>query len=267
MPFARRDIDIYFTDYFTGEGAGDGTVLFCHGAGGNAASWWQQIPAFARRFRCLAFDHRGFARSPCAVEAFSVTAFAADALAVLDAAGVERVHLVCQSMGGWTGVQLALGHRDRVASLTLCDTIGGLALPSGVASIRSMAARAAAAGALTPALAADYHLRDPAGAFLYLQLSAFNTAFEQLDLFRRLFAVDALVPVERMAELTLPMLVIAGTHDLIWPPDVLRELASHLPDARFVEVDAGHSAYFENAAPFNAALATFLDEVAPVTPG
>jgi pimeloyl-ACP methyl ester carboxylesterase len=262
VPFARRDIDIYFAD----EGHGEDAVLFCHGAGGNGTSWWQQIPEFAQRFRCLALDHRGFARSPCAPERFSVTEFAADALAVLDTAGVPRAHLVCQSMGGWTGVQLALGHRDRIASLTLCDTIGGLALPSGLDSARTMGERAAAAGAVSPALAADYHRSNPAGAFLYLQLSAFNAGFEQLDLFRRLFAPDALIPVERASELTLPVLLVAGTHDLIWPPAVLRELAGRLPDARFVEVDAGHSAYFENPAAFNVALRAFLDEVVPLTP-
>jgi pimeloyl-ACP methyl ester carboxylesterase len=262
VPFARRDIDIYYAD----EGDADVAVLFCHGAGGNGTSWWQQVPEFAKRYRCLALDHRGFGRSPCAPGGFSVAEFASDAVAVLDAARVERAHLVCQSMGGWTGVRLTLGHRDRVASLTLCDTIGGLALPSGLDSARTMGERAAAAGAVSPALAADYHRRDPSGAFLYLQLSAFNTGFEQLDLFRRLFAADALVPLERIGELTLPMLVIAGTHDLIWPPAVLRELAGRLPDARFLEVDAGHSAYFENPIAFNAALRTFLDEVAPLTP-
>lgn len=257
---AGRDVDLYFVD----QGSGDQAALFCHGAGGNGTSWWQQIPVFADRYRCLALDHRGFGRSPCPADRFSIPAFGGDAIAVLDAAGIDRAHFVCQSMGGWTGVQVALNHPERIASLVLADTIGGLALPSGLESARNMGPRAAAAGALSPALAADYHVRDPAGAFLYLELSAFNTGFEQLDLFRRLFAADALVPIERAAALTLPILVVAGTHDLIWPPAVLRELAERLPDARFVEVDAGHSAYFENPAAFNSALDAFWAEVAPL---
>jgi 3-oxoadipate enol-lactonase len=267
MPYAHRDVPsgekLYYVDTAADATSPAQTVFFCHGAGGNSTSWWQQIPEFAVRYRCLAHDHRGFGRSPCAPGQFSVAEFGADALAVMEAAGVERAHFVCQSMGGWTGVQMALGHPERIASLVLADTIGGLALPSGLESVRTMGERAAAAGAVSPALAADYPRTHPAGAFLYLQLSAFNTAFESLDLFRRLFAPDVRVPLARAAELTLPVLVVAGTHDLIWPPSVLRELAGHLPDARVVEVDAGHSAYFENPVTFNRALAGFLDEVAP----
>lgn len=256
MPFATGDVDIYYVD--TGEGAE--TVFFCHGAGGNASSWWQQIPEFAPRYRCLAHDHRSFGRSRCPMERFEVLAFADDACRVLDAAGVARAHFVCQSMGGWTGVQMALRHPDRVQTLTLADTIGGIALPSGLAATRGMAARAAAAGALTPALAADYPRRHPRGAFLYEQLSAFNTDLRQDELFRRMFEPHALVPLERAADLRLPMLVIAGSRDLIWSPAELGELAGLLPNARFVEIDAGHSAYFEAPDAFNAALAAFLTE-------
>jgi pimeloyl-ACP methyl ester carboxylesterase len=254
LPFASRDIDIYYVD----RGEGPETLLFCHGAGGNSTSWWQQFGAFANRYRCLAHDHRGFGRSRCPIEAFSIAAFTDDAVAVLDAAGVERAHLVCQSMGGWTGLGLALAHPERVASLVLSDTLAGLRLPSGIDSARTMAQRAASAGAVSPALAPDYHRRDPAGAFLYLELSAFNSDLEQLGLFRRLFAADAMVDLARARELNVPILVIAGTKDLIWPPRVLRELAGHLPGARYIEIDAGHSPYFENPAAFNRALDAFL---------
>ncbi len=255
MPHARRDIDIYYAV----RGDGDPTVLFCHGAGGNSTSWWQQMGAFADRYRCLALDHRGFGRSRCTPEQFSVEAFAADALAVLDAAGVERAHVVCQSMGGWTGIRLALEHPERIASLVLSDTIGGLALPSGLSSARTMAERAEKAGAVSPALAADFHLRQPAAAFLYLELSTFNSDPADLDLFRRLFDPGVLVDLERAAALSMPVLVVAGRNDLIWPPDVLRELAGHLPGARFAEVEAGHSPYFENPAAFNRVLGEFLE--------
>ncbi|MEQ8859867.1 MAG: alpha/beta hydrolase [Pseudomonadales bacterium] len=257
MPYAHRDVDIYFTS----RGDGDETVFFCHGAGGNSTSWWQQMGAFASRYRCLAHDHRGFGRSRCSAEQFAVHEFVDDALAVLDAAAVTRAHLVCQSMGGWTGVRLALEHPDRVRSLVLSDTIGGLALASGIDSIRDMGERAARAGALSPALAADYHLRDPAGAFLYTELSAFNADLERLGLFRRMFAAEAMIDLSRATSLSIPILVVAGRHDLIWPPEVLRELAGHLPNAQFVEVEAGHSPYFENPVAFNAALAAFLESI------
>ena len=46
--------------------------------------------------------------------------------------------------------------------------------------------------------------------------------------------------------------------DIIWPPDVLRELATYIRGARVVEIDSGHSPYFENPQAFNAALREFL---------
>jgi 3-oxoadipate enol-lactonase len=156
-------------------------------------------------------------------------------------------------------MRLALDHPERVASLVLSDTIASLTLRSGIDSTRTMASRAAEAGAVSPALAADYHLRDPAGAFLYLELGAFNSDPESLNLFSRLFAPEAMIDLARAAELAVPVLVVAGAKDLIWPPEVLRELAGHLPGAGFVEIDAGHSPYFENPDAFNRAVTSFLD--------
>jgi pimeloyl-ACP methyl ester carboxylesterase len=68
---------------------GDGpAVLFCHGAGSNALTWWQQIPEFSRDFTCIAYDHRGFGRSLDAGDTFDPAVLVDDALAVRDAAGV-----------------------------------------------------------------------------------------------------------------------------------------------------------------------------------
>lgn len=121
-----------------------------------------------------------------------------------------------------------------------------------------MGKRVEASGALSPALAWDYPENNPAGAFLYLELSAFNTSHEDLGLNDKLFASDALVPLARCGELDLPILLISGRQDLIWPPSVLHELCDLLPNARIVEIDSGHSPYFENAAAFNVEVTEFL---------
>ena len=56
---------------------------------------------------------------------------------MLDHLDVESAFFVCQSMGGWTGVQAALDFPDRVKKLVLAGTIGGIALASGIESFRS----------------------------------------------------------------------------------------------------------------------------------
>jgi|GEM_PF-1026970 len=63
-------------------------ILFAHGTAGNALTWWQQIPIFAERCRCVVFEHRGWARSRVEGDP-DPACFADDMLAVLDAVGAE----------------------------------------------------------------------------------------------------------------------------------------------------------------------------------
>lgn len=243
--------------HYTEAGAGE-AILFCHGVGGNGAAWWQQVGAFSGQYRCIAMDHRGFGRSPCGPEQFDVAAFGDDAIAVLDAAGVESAHVVCQSMGGWTGVQMALRHPQRVKSLVLCGTIGGFNLKSGLLAAETVHQRVASGTASSIALAADYPDKCPAGAFLYAEISAFNTCLGAINPVPKLVAPSVLVPLEAAGELAMPILVVAGRNDLIWAPEVLKELTGYFRAASYVELDAGHSPYFEVPEAFNQTLKHFL---------
>ena len=59
MPFLPvNGIELYYEVH--GEGP---AIVFCHGAGGNHLSWWQQVPVFAQRFRCITYDSRAFGLS------------------------------------------------------------------------------------------------------------------------------------------------------------------------------------------------------------
>ena len=216
------DVEIYFID----EGAGGEAILFCHGAGGNATSWWQQIPEFSGQYRTLAMDHRGYGRSPCAAQDFDVSQFGNDALAVLDGCGLEAAHFVCQSMGGWTGVQVALAHPERILSLTLSDTIGGIAIPSGIQSAMTVTERTVAGK--SPALAPSFYETEPKMTFLYDSISAFNQLPLQAVV-AGLFAENVLIDPERAATLTLPILVISSSEDLFWPPYVFDDLTALWP--------------------------------------
>ena len=111
--------------YFESQGAGD-AILFAHGAGGNAGIWFEQVAAFSDRYQCISFDHRTFARSAADPATISPVQFRDDALAVLDAAGVTEAHVVAQSMGGWTALRMLLDVPERVRSVTLSGTPGGL---------------------------------------------------------------------------------------------------------------------------------------------
>ena len=111
---------------------GDGpAVVLAHGAEGNSLSWFQQVPAFAKSYRTILYDHRGFGRSTCAPDDLQPARFGGDLVAVLDAAGVERAAVVAQSMAGWSAIQAALAAPERVSAVVLVATSGGLAAPGG----------------------------------------------------------------------------------------------------------------------------------------
>ena len=64
-------------------------IVFCHGAGGNLLSWWQQIPYFSQEYRCITFSHRGFGHSYDAPDGPGMESFVDDLAALLDHLEIE----------------------------------------------------------------------------------------------------------------------------------------------------------------------------------
>lgn len=104
--------------------AGEGTPLvLIAGTGYPGATWHPDlVAALARRHRVLTFDHRGTGQTPATEERFSTRLFAADALRLMDALGLEAAHVVGHSMGGRVAQWMALDRPDRVRSLVLAAT-------------------------------------------------------------------------------------------------------------------------------------------------
>lgn len=252
MAFAKSgDASIFY------EVHGDGpAVVFAHGRGGNAASWWRQVPSFASDFKVIVFDHRCFGRSKCATEAFDREKFDVDLLAVLDDAGVDRAVIVCQSMGGWTGLRMALRHPDRVTRLVLSNTPAGVDIPSVRQALEHAQAAFAAKGVGGAALAPDFPTREPAAAYLYRHINSLNHQIPKA----LAYGGPGWVTPSELSELKAPTLVIGSEHDGIFPTPVLREVAELIPGADFVELPvAGHSPYFEIPDEFNATVRRFLE--------
>jgi pimeloyl-ACP methyl ester carboxylesterase len=246
-------VEIYYETY--GEGP---ALIFAHGAGGNHASWWQQVPEFRKRWRTLTFDHRGYGRSRCDAEHFDPRLFPDDLLAILDAEGIERVALVCQSMGGWTGLPFALRHPERVRCLVLCSTPGGLASKRVAEARARIQERLRAEGVrASAALAASYPEREPEMTFLYDQIGGANPGLPPDALGKlRTAGIDATA----LRDYRVPTLLLACEHDVLFPPEAIHEVAEQIPGARVYDFKGvGHSSYFEDAPSFNRVVGEFLE--------
>jgi 4,5:9,10-diseco-3-hydroxy-5,9,17-trioxoandrosta-1(10),2-diene-4-oate hydrolase len=107
------------------------TVVFLHGGGPGATAWsnfGRNVPVFAETLRTLAPDQPGFGRSEGPSGDGHYFAHSADALAgLLDELGIDRAHLVGNSLGGGTAVRFALRHPDRAGRLVLMAP-GGLSM-------------------------------------------------------------------------------------------------------------------------------------------
>lgn len=101
------------------ESTGYGTpIVFVHEFGGNHWSWEPQVSYFSRRHQCITFSARGYPPSdvPESVELYSQTRAADDVIDVMNAAGIEKAHIVGLSMGAFACVHAALRRPDRVLS-------------------------------------------------------------------------------------------------------------------------------------------------------
>jgi 3-oxoadipate enol-lactonase len=258
MPFLSvNGIDLYYEVH--GEGP---AVVFSHGAGGNHLSWWQQIPVFRERFRCILYDSRAFGRS-LDVENGGRQWFWRDLGALLDHLSVEQTAIVAQSMGGRTAVPFAMMNPGRTWAIVLSGTNGGAVTDEVRLHQDDHKASLPPGSTLNDrALAPDFAGHDPAKEFLYRQINRLNPKRPR----------DFLAPrpgysgssAERLSQSGIPILFLTGEYDAIVPPHIAQLCHEAVPGSRFQMIPgAGHSAYFEKPIEFNAAVMEFLLEHVP----
>jgi 3-oxoadipate enol-lactonase len=228
------------------DGAGDPPLLLIQGLGYTSDMWWRVLPGLANARRVLRFDNRGVGRSELPAPPWTLEDLADDAVAVLDAAQVERADVFGVSMGGVVAQVLALRHRDRVRGLILgCTHPGGRDAarmePDAATMLLDRTPRSPRAaveaslpflyGMATPREEIErdvtVRLRHPLRAKAY---------WAQLDAMRQ---HDGLLA--QLASVTAPTLVVHGTADRLVQPANATLIADAIPGARLEWLDgAGH---------------------------
>lgn len=240
MPVIRRDDGAEIAWQSTGSGP---AVLLIMGLAYPAASWFRQVPALAAAHRVLTVDNRGAGRTGDVVGApYTVELMAADCLAVLDAAGEERAHVVGISMGGLMAQELGLVHPERVRSLALLATHPGLAHgvwdPAALALLQQRAT-------MTPEEAAEasipfnYHPTTPRERIEQDWAARLGQSASPIG-YAAQGGTAMWSGLERLPTMSVPTLVVHGAADRLVLPANGERIAAAIPGARLLLVPAAN---------------------------
>lgn len=238
-------------------------LLLVMGQAFGSRMWHRGMPALAAQHRVLSYDNRGIGRSTARRHTFSIPDLAADALAVLDAAGVERAHVYGVSMGGLVAQELALSHPDRVQSLVVgCSGAqdGSYTPRRRSAGLRRLVPRRLVLRLLPgPVTTAMYGVDPPRDLVREDFRILASTPAPGWVIEQQSQAISSYESRSRVADLQVPTLVLHGTHDRVVPLARGEELAGLVPDARLHVLDgAGHNYLTEAGDEANAVVLEFL---------
>ena len=221
--------------HYTRQGSGP-PLLLLHGNGEDGGYFVHQTEYFSRHYTVYALDTRGHGQSPRGAGPFTMARFAQDLLDFMDEQKLERAHLLGFSDGGNIALTFALLPPERVDRLVLN---GANLDPGGVKPVIQIPI------VLGYRLAALFAGRSPE-ARLHAEILG-------------LMVNEPRIPPEALKELRLPVLVIAGTRDMIREAHT-RMIAGALPDSRLVLIPGDHFIAARNPEAFNQAVEAFLNE-------
>jgi pimeloyl-ACP methyl ester carboxylesterase len=257
------------------EEAGQGLPLvFVHEWGGDGGSWAPQVRFFARRYRTITFNARGYPPSavPEDASAYSQTQAVEDIRGVLDALGIDRAHVCGLSMGGYATLLFGLRYPERARSIAVCGCgygSGGDREAFRRGSLE-MAARLEAEG--MAAVAESYArgptrvqllVKDPPGWEEFRQRLAAGSALGRALTLRGVqLARPPVFDLEtELHRMNLDTLVVVGDED---DPAVEPSLfiKRHVRSAGLLVLpNSGHTVNLEEPAAFNRGLLDFLTAV------
>ena len=258
------------------EEAGSGTpVVFVHEFAGDLRSWEPQLAHFSRRYRCIAYNARGYPPSevPESFERYSQERARDDVLAVMDALKIQRAHVVGLSMGGFAALHFGIKYSARALGLVVAGCGYG-AVPakreefqrSSRENAKLMVAEGMAkfaAGYGHNAARLQLRAKDPRGFALYIKYltehSALGSANTMLGYQARRPSLYDLTA--QMKGVTAPMLVVAGDEDdATLEPGLLMKRT--IPRAGLVVLPwSGHALNLEDPALFNRIVEDFFHQV------
>jgi 3-oxoadipate enol-lactonase len=239
-------------------------ILMIQGLGASKNAWNLQRIAMATRFRSISLDNRGAGRSDKPKQPFTLEQMADDAIAVLDAAGVETAHVVGASMGGVISQIIAVKYPHRVRSLTLVCT-ACRNHPWRQELLQSWAQTAEEKGMIEVGKEAAQWVMSPRSfrrlvpAFTWMgPLAALRPRHSFVSQIQAILDTREDL-VDELSSITAPTMVVVGNQDILTPRGDSEEIAERIPNAELVVISgAAHGLMMEHSTTFNKILIEFL---------
>ena len=223
------DIQLHFIE----QGLGQPLVLL-HGNGENCNYFEHQISYFSRNYRVIAIDTRGHGKSPRGEKPFSIRQFSEDLKDCLNAMNIAKTMLLGFSDGGNIALEFALKYPERVEKLVLN---GANLFPNGVKAIYQWP------------IEVGYRI-----AKLFAMKS--EKAKQNAEMLGLMVNEPHIDPTE-LSRLTMPVLVVAGTNDMIKESHT-RLIYKSLPNAQLNIIEGDHFVANKNPEAFNEVVKRFL---------
>ncbi|GGM03579.1 3-oxoadipate enol-lactonase [Pseudomonas asuensis] len=237
-------------------------LVLSNSLGTDLHMWDDQIPAFTEHFRVLRYDTRGHGGSSVTPGPYTIEQLGHDVLAMLDALKVQTAYFCGLSMGGLIGQWLAVNASDRIQRVVICNTAAKIGTAEGWNDrINTVLNGGQAAmvnlrdGSIARWFTPEYAQAEPAKVKRITDMLAItspegyaaNCAAVRDGDFR-----------EQLKTVTVPVLVVAGTHDAVTTPDDGHFMQAQIPNAEYVEFDAAHLSNVQAGEAFSRRVLAFL---------
>jgi len=241
-------------------------VVLHHGLGKSGRFWLPWARLLSRHFRVVTVDMLGCGRSSHPVgHPWSIADHAANAVALFDALGTERVHFVGEAVGGCVGLQLGARHGDRLHTLTLCST--PFRPTAGPVDLREKSEEISHGGLAGLTAAVDRELpgriewdRYPPGMYAWYRA-------QRLDASPRIVAEHHAAQAREdlewtLPEITAPTLLIIPDESPVGATGQMQQMARVIPNAQVAALSDRRRPVWYHFAEADECVAAFLDFVA-----
>ena len=245
-----------------GQGAAKPWIVLSNSLGTNLTMWDPQIALLTSKYQVLRYDTRGHGNSETPQGPYAMDDLVDDVIHLMDAKGIETADFMGLSMGGMTGLGLALRHSDRISRVVCADGRADAPEPframwdQRIAAVSENGLEGIADGTLMTWFTEEWRNNNPTELAQVKSMILGNDPAGYMACCRALKGLDYL---KDLGGVSIPMLFVGGDKDKGAAPDVMRAMADATPGGVFHEiVDAAHIANINQPEAFNASVTDFL---------